>query len=89
MNNHPCNSNWPIVQICVKVFLANIEVPDYDSEAEDEVMSAWAEVASLVSDELGRSISLLRIDSIVAEWTDYRKARTESRSGSKRAYRAF
>lgn len=36
-----------------------------DSESEDEVMSAWAEVASQVSDELGRSISLLRIDSIV------------------------
>jgi hypothetical protein len=28
-------------------------------------MSAWAEVASQVSDDLGRTISLLRIDSIV------------------------
>lgn len=28
-------------------------------------MSAWAEVTSQVSNELGRSISLLRIDSIV------------------------
>jgi hypothetical protein len=28
-------------------------------------MAAWAEVASKVSDELDRSISLLRIDSIV------------------------
>jgi len=28
-------------------------------------MSAWAEVASQVSGELGKSISLLRIDSIV------------------------
>jgi N-glycosylase/DNA lyase len=36
-----------------------------DSEQEDEVMSAWAEVASQVSDGLGKSISLLRIDSIV------------------------
>lgn len=36
-----------------------------DSESEDEVMSAWAEVASQVSSELGKSISLLRIDSIV------------------------
>lgn len=36
-----------------------------DSEEEDEVMDAWAEVASKVSEELGRSISLLRIDSIV------------------------
>ena len=36
-----------------------------DSESEGEVMSAWAEVASQVSDELGKSISLLRIDSIV------------------------
>lgn len=36
-----------------------------DSESEDEVMSAWAEVASKVSDELARTISLLRIDSIV------------------------
>lgn len=36
-----------------------------DSESEDEVMAAWAEVASQVSNELGRSISLLRIDSIV------------------------
>jgi N-glycosylase/DNA lyase len=36
-----------------------------DSEEEDRVMAAWAEVASNVSDELDRSISLLRIDSIV------------------------
>jgi N-glycosylase/DNA lyase len=36
-----------------------------DSEDEDEVMAVWAEVASQVSDDLGRSISLLRIDSIV------------------------
>lgn len=36
-----------------------------DSEEEDRVMAAWAEVASKVSDELDRSISLLRIDSIV------------------------
>lgn len=36
-----------------------------DSEEEDKVMNAWAEVASQVSDELGKSISLLRIDSIV------------------------
>jgi len=36
-----------------------------DSESEDKVMGAWAEVASQVSDELGQSISLLRIDSIV------------------------
>jgi N-glycosylase/DNA lyase len=36
-----------------------------DSEDEDEVMAVWAEVASRVSDDLGRPISLLRIDSIV------------------------
>jgi N-glycosylase/DNA lyase len=36
-----------------------------DSEDEDEVMEAWAEIASLVSDQLGQPISLLRIDSIV------------------------
>ncbi len=36
-----------------------------DSEEENEVMSAWAEVASQVSEDLGRPISLLRIDSIV------------------------
>jgi N-glycosylase/DNA lyase len=36
-----------------------------DSEDEDEVMAVWAEVASQVSDDLGRPISLLRIDSIV------------------------
>jgi len=36
-----------------------------DSEEEDKVMNAWAEVASQVSDDLGRTISLLRIDSIV------------------------
>ena len=36
-----------------------------NSENEDEVMNAWAEVASQVSENLGRSISLLRIDSIV------------------------
>lgn len=36
-----------------------------NSEEEDRVMAAWAEVASKVSDELDRSISLLRIDSIV------------------------
>lgn len=35
------------------------------SEDEDEVMAAWVEVAQQVSDNLGRSISLLRIDSIV------------------------
>jgi N-glycosylase/DNA lyase len=35
------------------------------SEEENEVMSAWAEVASQVSDGLGRTVSLLRIDSIV------------------------
>jgi len=36
-----------------------------DSENEDEVMAVWAEVASQVGDDLGRPISLLRIDSIV------------------------
>jgi N-glycosylase/DNA lyase len=36
-----------------------------DSDEENEVMDAWAKVASWVSDELGKSISLLRIDSIV------------------------
>jgi N-glycosylase/DNA lyase len=36
-----------------------------DSEDEDEVMAVWAEVASQASDDLGRPISLLRIDSIV------------------------
>jgi N-glycosylase/DNA lyase len=36
-----------------------------DTDSEDEVMAAWAEVAQEVSDELGKSISLLRIDSIV------------------------
>jgi N-glycosylase/DNA lyase len=36
-----------------------------DSEDENEVMAVWAEVASQVSDDLGRPISLLRIDSIV------------------------
>lgn len=36
-----------------------------DSEDENEVMAVWAEVASQVSDNLGRPISLLRIDSIV------------------------
>jgi N-glycosylase/DNA lyase len=36
-----------------------------DSEAEAEVMSAWEAVAEQVSDNLGRTVSLLRIDSIV------------------------
>jgi len=36
-----------------------------DSDDENEVMAVWAEVASQVSDDLGKSISLLRIDSIV------------------------
>jgi N-glycosylase/DNA lyase len=36
-----------------------------DSEAETEVMSAWEAVATEVSDNLGKPVSLLRIDSIV------------------------
>ena len=36
-----------------------------DSDDENELMAVWAEVASQVSDNLGRPISLLRIDSIV------------------------
>ena len=36
-----------------------------DSDSEEEVMAAWAEVAQQVSNELGKSITLLRIDSIV------------------------
>ena len=36
-----------------------------DSEDENKVMAVWAEVASQVSEDLGRPISLLRIDSIV------------------------
>jgi hypothetical protein len=35
------------------------------SDSEDEVMAAWVEVAQYASDELGTSIFLLRIDSIV------------------------
>lgn len=36
-----------------------------DSDSEDEVIAAWAEVAQQISNELEKSISLLRIDSIV------------------------
>ena len=36
-----------------------------NSDSEDDVMTAWAEVAKQVSEELGESVSLLRIDSIV------------------------
>jgi N-glycosylase/DNA lyase len=36
-----------------------------DSEEEDGVINAWAEVASKISDKLRRFMSLLRIDSIV------------------------
>lgn len=36
-----------------------------DSEDENEVMAVWAEVASQAGNNLGRPISLLRIDSIV------------------------
>jgi N-glycosylase/DNA lyase len=60
-----------------------------DSDEENEVMDAWAEVASRVSDELGKSISLLRIDSIVWQSGQIIGEHEPNREGARKALRDY